>query len=229
MPKIVQLRRKPAASASSEAAADLIQQALATLAAATELATAAQARKIKRMVAAAAPTAGGYMRVWIDREQEIAADLEARAAEQRDAEGEAAIAVNTTLRVLTAARATLPGDSQRMSQTQARIAEGLGIKPNLISLAFRELRAVGAVLHRQRKGKSITWEIDAEYASRLNDDERAKAIAAQQQQLEREAMDAKKQAQLDAIAHRVVPWPNQQHSDNALIYDDRQPPLIDAD
>lgn len=184
----------------------------------------ALARRTRRILAGAKPARGGFMRVWIDREQEITDDLEARAREQREARGEPLIAVNTTLRVLAAARATLPPDGQRMDRTQAQLAAQLNIRANLISLAFQELRAVGAVLGRERKGQSITWEIDAEYASRLGDDARNKAITAQQQLRQQEAMSATKQAALDRIGHRILPWPGVEQG--GTITDD--PRQIDA-
>lgn len=206
------------------AAEQQLAAALATISALGE-AHPALARRTRRILAGAKPARGGFMRVWIDREQEITDDLEARAREQREARGEPLIAVNTTLRILAAARATLPPDGQRMARTQAMIAADLNIRPNLISLAFQELRAVRAVLNRQRAGKSITWEIDAEYASRLDDAQRAKAITAQQQLRHDEAHDAKKQRALDKIGHRELPWPGT--TDAGPIHDPKQRPLID--
>lgn len=231
MAKITDLEtaRRARGAPEGDTTEELTAQALELLRRAQEAhGTRAAKKRAQRALTAAAPAAGNYMRIWIDRSADIIADLEARAAEQQAAKGTPNIAVNTTLRVLMAAVAALPKDGQRMRKTQARIAHELSMRANLISLAFQELRAVGAVLNRQRKDKSITWEIDAEYASQLNDHERAKAIQQQQQQQLREAADARKQAALDKVGHRVLPWPDRPQHDDTIIYDERQPPLIEG-
>jgi hypothetical protein len=184
------------------------------------------AKHAAKIIAATQPSKGGFMRIWIDRNNEINEDLDARADTYHAAGKPLPVSVNLCVRVLGEAVGTLPLDGQRMGKTQAMIAAKLKITPTMASLAFKELHAVGAVLGRQREGKSITWEIDAEYATRLDDPNRQKAIKAQQKIRAAEGRDAKKQAALDKIGHNVLPWPGQATDEE---HDPRQMSLIDAD
>lgn len=117
----------------------------------------------------------GFMRVWIEREREVSAAL-------RERTGSWLLA----LHILREATATLPLGGQRMSVTQAELAEAVGVHPVQVSRAFSALSAVGAVLLKRRAGKSVTWEIDAEYASRLSDAKRDAEIARQRAEVARE-------------------------------------------
>lgn len=223
MAKITQFpgTKEPTTPDEQQLAAALAQ--LQRLAASGDQTVSRQAAKI---LAAAQPKKGGFMRIWIDRNNEINEELDARADTCHAAGKPPAVSVNLCIRVLGEAVGSLPLDSQRMGKTQAMIAAKLRITAPMASEAFKELHAVGAVLGRKREGKSITWEIDAEYASRLSDPEREKAIKAQQKIRAAEARDAKKQAALDKIGHNVLPWPDKATEEQ---HDPRQLSLIDAD
>lgn len=175
--EVVPLRRVPSA--------EELQAAMAVLAAAG-------------MVVAPSPAArrAGYMRVWIDREQEIASGL-------RDLTGSWLLCMH----VLRQATATLPLDGQRMGVTQAELAEREGLTPAQVSRAFKALAEVGAVLLPRPEGKSKTWEVDAEYASRLPDAEnrRQQAIERQRQEVARDRAVAARKAVAAGVKLREVP------------------------
>lgn len=157
------------------------------------------------------------MRVWIDREREIVEELQARAQTRQEAGKPNSIGHNLCFNVLRVATYSLTQDSQRMTITQAALATQMQLTPANASLAFKELHAIGAVLGRERSGKSITWEIDAEYASKMAEPERLTAIERQRKIRAEEGRDAKKQARLD----------NVRFLDLGPINDERQPSLID--
>lgn len=157
------------------------------------------------------------MRTWIDREQEIEDELEARANTRREAGKANDLGPAKTMLVLRRAARSITKDGQRMTITQAALASSLQLRPAAASMAFKELHAIGAVLGRQQSGKSITWEIDAEYASKMAEPDRLAAIERQRKIRAEEGRDPKKQARLD----------NVRFLDLGPIDDERQPSLID--
>lgn len=169
------------------------------------------------------------MRVWPDREQEIREDLEAL-AERRRADGKPVpVSVLLTMDVLRNAVYTMTSKSQRMTKTQAELRVALGLTAAQISAAFAALREVGAVLDAQHQGKSITWEIDAEYASQMSDPDLDKAAKAQAQK----RAEAKKKAAAEASRKRHPPMRLVPGGMDGITptenddYDARQLPLID--
>jgi hypothetical protein len=223
---MAKLTRFPGAKEPRTEAEQQLAAALAQLQRLADSGDATVSRQAAKILAASQPKKGGFMRIWIDRNNEINEELDARADTCHAAGKPPAVSVNLCIRVLGEAVGSLPLDGQRMGKTQAMIAAKLRITAPMASEAFKELHAVGAVFGRQREGKSITWEVDAEYASRLDDPQREKAIKAQQKIRAEEGRDAKKQALLDKIGHNVLPWPDRATAEQA---DPRQLSLIDID
>jgi hypothetical protein len=152
-----------------------------------------------------APKKAGFMRIWLDRQEEILTSLR----EHRKG-GLPAISV------MLSAIMKLPLDSQRMSCTQADLAELEGWQPSDVSRAFKLLAQLGAILLPKREGKSQTWEIDARLASRMNDEKREAAIRRQRAEL----------SQWHAVQARKAAQKRTQHEDHGAIQDKRQPPLV---
>lgn len=163
-----------------------------------------------------------FMRVYTQRELDIRDDLQARVLALRAGRRDVPIGVPVVLDVLRAARACLSEKSQRMTLTQAEIARDLGLTPGQASLAFSELRAVGAVLNRQRAGKSVTWEVDALFASCMPENDRLAAVQAQARFLEEERRQERRQAAVARTPLKVVPF----SAEGGVIEDERQPPLL---
>jgi hypothetical protein len=180
-------------------------------------------RQARRMLKAAGRQIGGYMRLWDAREREIEEDLEADAQISRNAGKPIMASVDLCLRVLRAARDSLGGNDQRMTISQAELAKNRSLTPGQVSAAFAALARVGAVLMQKRMGRSVSWEIDGRYASRLDDAALGAAITAQEKAQREDAADARKQAALDKIGHKVLPWPDR---NEGTIEDERQPPLV---
>lgn len=164
-----------------------------------------------------------FMRVYTQREIDIREDLQLRARQVRASGREIVVGVLTILDVLRAARSCISEKSQRMTLTQAQIARDLGLAASQASIAFSELRAVGAVLNRQRAGKSVTWEVDASFASAMPENDRLAAIEAQRRFVMAERQQERRQAVVARTPLRVVPF----SPEGGVIEDDRQPPLID--
>lgn len=115
-----------------------------------------------------------HVRIWDERREEIEAAVAEIAASK--AKGLSAILI---LHVLGKAAQTITLDSQRMSKSQAELAADLQLRGETVSRAFSVLAEVGAVMFREPMGKSVSWELDAEYCSRLGDAAREEAIARQ--------------------------------------------------
>lgn len=205
-------------------AAGKMAQARALLAEVAATGSARDRREALKMTKAATRPIGGYMRLWDAREREIEEDLEADAQVHRDAGKAVPISIELTLGVLRAARNSLTTKSQRMGKSQAAVARERGITPAQASHAFAALARAGAVLNRKPDGRSVSWEIDARYCSRLDDPTLEAAIKAQDAWRDEDARDTRKQAALDKIGHKVLPWPD---SREGRIDDERQPTLID--
>lgn len=109
-----------------------------------------------------------FMQVSDEREAQIIDHLKANAR-----------AFYEAAEVLRAVRSSLGPTSQRMTLTQAEIATKLGLKAPNASRAFRALREAGAIMAPIRERGSVTYEVDATFATRLSGDERA--IAARRQ------------------------------------------------
>lgn len=148
------------------------------------------------MVVAPSPAArrASFMRVWIEREREVRDAL-------RERSGRWAFFMD----VLRLAVGSLPLDSQRMSVSQADFASNEGLSASEASRAFQALAEVGAVLLKRRAGKSVTWEIDAEYASRLSEDRRNAELARQRQEVARDRAVAARKAVAAGVKLREVP------------------------
>lgn len=71
---------------------------------------------------------------------------------------------------------------QRMTLTQAEIGAALGLSKPATSRAFAALRATGAIFNPVRERGSITYEVDANWATRLDLETRAITAARQAQQ-----------------------------------------------
>lgn len=108
---------------------------------------------------------GRFMRIYDVRRAEI---REALAALPRPAKG-TILSLPLVMEILNEAAFSMERDGQRMSMTQAELASALGLSPDTVSRAFGLLShdTVRAVCDRQFCRKSVTWEIDAAYASRL--------------------------------------------------------------
>lgn len=159
-----------------------------------------------------------HVRSWDERRDEIEAALV-----KLHRSGGTQVNVSTVLHVLDKAARFLPFNGQRMEVTQAQLAallmQSLGMVPETVSRSFSALHAVGAVLGRERAGKSVTWEIDAEFCSRLDDVARDREIKRQASLRVKEKSEARKKAV--GAAGNVTPL-----RDHGVIEDHRQAPLL---
>lgn len=159
-----------------------------------------------------------HVRSWDERRDEIESEL-VRLARS----GGTQVNVSTVLHVLDKAARFLPFNGQRMEVTQAQLAAllmaQLRMVPETVSRAFSALHAVGAVLGRERSGKSVTWEIDAEFCSRLDDVAREREIKRQSSLRAKEKSEARMKAA--KAAGNVTPL-----RDHGVIQDERQAPLL---
>lgn len=150
----------------------------------------------------------GFMRVWIERDAEITDAV-------RERTGRWAFYLHLLRRTL----ATLPLDGQRMAVTQAEFALVEGLRAAEVSLAFKVLAEVGALLLPRRAGKSLTWEVDATFATRLNDAKRDEAIERQRREV----------AEAHAAVARRAPVKLRDLGpivESATVADERQPLLV---
>lgn len=155
---------------------------LAAYLAAAESGSAEDRRKAGRVRRAAErKRRGDFMRVWFEREAEIREALSERAASRRAERKRVEVSVMLVIDVLRNASYSLGFKSQRMGVTQAELAKQLGLSAGQISAAFTELAAVGAVLRKEHSGRSVTWEVDADYCSAMPEPERLKVLAEQDQ------------------------------------------------
>jgi hypothetical protein len=115
-----------------------------------------------------------FMQVNPDREAAIIAHVRRHAREHA-----------TAVIVLTEVRSSLSGTSQRTTRTQAEIAAALGLRREQASRAFKALLAAGAILAPVRERGSLTYDVDATFATKLGSDERAAEAARQARERER--------------------------------------------
>jgi hypothetical protein len=135
----------------------------------------------------------GFMRVWIDAEQDLREALRARTGRWA-----------FFLDVLRLATWSLPLDGQRMTLSQADFGAQHGLRPSEVSEAFKALAEVGALCCPQRDGKSKSWEISAAYATRQSDAKREAAIARQRREVAEAAAVAARKAAVRGVRLREV-------------------------
>lgn len=148
------------------------------------------------------------MRIWFDRAGEIDAALEAHG-------GRWLFHAHVLRRTLW----SLPLDGQRMKLTQDEFGLREGIAPSEVSRAFKALFRVGALLLPRRVGKSQSWEVDARFASRLNDADRETAIERQAREVAEAHAAAARRAPVKLRDLGPIP-------DTGLVEDERQPSLV---
>lgn len=182
-------------------------------------------RKLEAALAALnLPEDNRRMQIWDARRAEI---REALSALPRPAK-RATLSLPLVLDILHEAAFSMPMDGQRMELTQAELAAKLDISPETVTRAFAMLSApsVRAVLDRQFCRKSLTWEIDAAFASRLGGVQRIAALKAQDEWHARQ--DAARAAR--ERAERVGSVPLRERPFDLLpggrVDDERQPPLL---
>lgn len=147
----------------------------------------------------------GFMRIWIDRQDEILSKLRSHTKGGLPA-----------ISVMLSACARLPLDGQRMTCTQAELAADERWQPSEVSRAFKMLAALEAIMLPKRDGKSLTWEIDARLATRMDDAGREAAIRRQRTELSQQrALEARRRA-----------LKNTDRQELTIIEDERQPPLV---
>lgn len=185
-------------------------------------------RKLEAALAALnLPEDNRRMQIWDARRAEI---REALAALPRPVK-RATLSLPLVLDILHEAAFSMPMDGQRMELTQAELAAKLDISPETVTRAFALLshESVRAVLDRQFCRKSLTWEIDAAFASRLGPVQRLAALKAQDEwHAKQDAARAAREraARVAATPLREVPWSPEVIA-GGLIADVRQAALLE--
>lgn len=154
------------------------------------------------------------MRVYIERMGEISDAIEQTGTRKA-----------MTMHVLMQMAATLGEKSQRLAETQAKLASNMGLSPNEMSRAVTVLAKTGAILLRRQAGKSVTWEIDATYASAMPETMRLEAIDRQQRELAKEKRTGR--AGKNGAASNVIPLREVPYEEAAYDEDDRQTVLFE--
>lgn len=187
-------------------------------------ARAGRRRKLEAALAALNRPEDGFMRIYDVRRVEI---REALAALPKPAKG-TVVSLPLVMDILNEAAFSMERDGQRMSMTQAELAASLGLSADTVSVAFRMLSdpSVQAVLDRQICRKSVTWEVDAAYASRLGAAHHMAALKRQdewhaRQHAERAARE--RAARTGKVSLREVPF---EVVPGGRVDDERQPPLL---
>lgn len=181
-------------------------------------------RKLEKSLADLNAEDGRFMRIYDVRRMEI---REALAALPKRTKG-TLVGLSTVMEVLNEAAFSMERDGQRMGMTQAELAASLGISAEAVSVAFQMLShdTVRAVLDRQFCRKSVTWEIDAGYASRLGASQHLAALKRQDEwhaARDAERKRAERAERVGKVSLREVPF---EVVPGGRVDDERQPPLI---
>lgn len=112
----------------------------------------------------------------------------------------------------TAAIACLPSDGQRWRLTQAELVAESGLSAVSVSRSVKLLREVGVLLFPERVGRSWTYEVHADFATRQAEPGRQASLKSQRERL--------KAARRAAV---VVPL---REVGEGVIPDERQPVLV---
>lgn len=187
-----------------------------------------QRRKLEKLLAELNKSEDGrFMRIYDVRRMEI---REALAALPKRAKG-TLVSLPLVMDILNEAAFSMVPDGQRMGMTQAELAASLGLSADAVSVAFQMLShdKVRAVLDRQFCRKSVTWEIDAAYASRLAPVPHMAALKAQDEwhtKHDAERERAARAARVAEVPLRERPWPVEVIP-GGLIADERQSALLE--
>lgn len=134
-----------------------------------------EGRQARRALAATESRGKGlFVKIWDDRAEEIHSALDVELHGNRHA---SALWVQ---KVLYEACRTMTPASPRMGISVAELAAAMRADAKRMSIAFKALAKVGVVMLPLPSGKSRTWEIDATYASKMQETARQLVILRQE-------------------------------------------------
>lgn len=109
--------------------------------------------------------------------------------------------------------------SQRLTKSQAEIGELVGMSPTDVSRAVKVLRELGVLILPERLGRSLSYEVDAAFATCMSEPDRQAAQKSQRERL-RAQVDAAKVVKFDPSKMRELPW------QSGRVDDPNQPELV---